>query len=126
MPFIVGQQLLRRDGNVGMVTVTLTGPDLLHGLPAGRSARICKIGAYNNSGAPAVLTLGTLSALGVFTAMMPSLYALNGLDNIWTEQEIPAVEWIKYSVLVVGMTGDIWISSSVAGPQVVIEVEEKF
>ena len=26
----------------------------------------------------------------------------------------------------VGMTGDIWISSSVAGPQVVIEVEEKF
>ena len=126
MPFIVGQQLLRRDGNVGMVTVTLTGPTLLHGLPVGRSARICKIVAYNNSGAPAVLTLGTLSALGVFTAMMPSLYALNGLDNIWTEQEIPAVEWIKYSVLVVGMTGDIWISSSVAGPQVVIEVEEKF
>lgn len=126
MPFIVGQQLLRRDGNVGMVTVTLTGPNLLHGLPVGRSARICKIVAYNNSGAPAVLTLGTLSALGVFTAMMPSLYALNGLDNIWTEQEIPAVEWIKYSVLVVGMTGDIWISSSVAGPQVVIEVEEKF
>ena len=126
MPFIVGQQLLRRDGNVGMVTVTLTGPNLLHGLPVGRSARICKIVAYNNSGAPAVLTLGTLSALGVFTAMMPSLYALNGLDNIWTEQEIPAVEWIKYSVLVVGMTGDIWISSSVAGPQGVIEVEEKF
>ena len=126
MPFIVGQQLLRRDGNVGMVTVTLTGPNLLHGLPVGRSARICKIVAYNNSGAPAVLTLGTLSALGVFTAMMPPLYALNGLDNIWTEQEIPAVEWIKYSVLVVGMTGDIWISSSVAGPQVVIEVEEKF
>ena len=126
MPFIVGQQLLRRDGNVGMVTVTLTGPNLLHGLPVGRSARICKIVAYNNSGAPAVLTLGTLSALGAFTALMPPLYALNGLDNIWTEQEIPAVEWIKYSVLVVGMTGDIWISSSVAGPQVVIEVEEKF
>ena len=57
MPFIVGQQLLRRDGNVGMVTVTLTGPNLLHGLPAGRSARICKIVAYNNSGAPAVLNL---------------------------------------------------------------------
>ena len=95
MPFIVGQQLLRRDGNVGMVTVTLTGPNLLHGLPVGRSARICKIVAYNNSGAPAVLTLGTLTALGVFTALMPSLYALNGLDNIWTEQEIPAVEWIK-------------------------------
>ena len=126
MPFIVGQQLLRRDGNVGMVTVTLTGPNLLHGLPVGRSARICKIVAYNNSGAPAVLTLGTLTALGAFTALMPPLYALNGLDNIWTEQEIPAVEWIKYSVLVVGMTGDIWISSSVAGPQVVIEVEEKF
>ena len=126
MPFIVGQQLLRRDGNVGMVTVTLTGPNLLHGLPAGRSARICKIVAYNNSGAPAVLTLGTLTALGAFTALMPPLYALNGLDNIWTEQEIPAVEWIKYSVSVSGMTGDIWISSSVAGPQVVLEVEEKF
>ena len=126
MPFIVGQQLLRRDGNVGMVTVTLTGPNLLHGLPVGRSARICKIVAYNNSGAPAVLTLGTLTVLGAFSALMPPLYALNGLDNIWTEQEIPAVEWIKYSVLVVGMTGDIWISSSVAGPQVVIEVEEKF
>ena len=126
MPFIVGQQLLRRDGNVGMVTVTLTGPNLLHGLPVGRSARICKIVAYNNSGAPAVLTLGTLTTLGAFTALMPPLYALNGLDNIWTEQEIPAVEWIKYSVSVSGMTGDIWISSSVAGPQVVIEVEEKF
>ncbi len=129
---------IRKAGNAGMVTTTATANgDLLHTLPtltiAGpRKARITKILAYNNTGANLPLLFGTRDrAVGAaLVQLLPDLVAINTLDNEWTEEEIPAVEFAAdTSLLAAGRLGDIYVVSGtvavpVAGVIIVIEIEE--
>jgi len=127
---------LVKAGNAGLVTTT-GGNDLCHTMPtraaAGpRTAKITKILAYNNVGGLVTLTFGTLNrnpAGAAFVALMPALAVLNGLENIWTEQDLPAVEFRSDETLTVaGRTGDIYVLAAGAaagvGVTVQIEVEE--
>ncbi len=132
---------IRKDGNFGLRTTTAPAPphagDLLHTMPtraiAGpRTARITKIMAYNNTGANVPLLFGTndRAAVPAFVQLLPDLVAINGFDNEWTEEEIPAVEWRSdESLLAAGRTGNIHVVAGtvavpVAGVIVSIEVEE--
>lgn len=133
---------IRKGGNAGLVTTTAPGApapgDLLHTMPtrtiAGpRTARITKIMAYNNTGANVPLLFGTnnRAAVPAFVQLLPALLAINtGMDNEWTEEEIPAVEWMSdESALAAGRTGNIHVVAGtvgvpVAGVVVQIEIEE--
>ncbi len=125
MPFTKDMALLRRDNNAGLVTTT-AGPDLLHTLPAGRSLRVVKVVCYNNTGANINIQLGTLTGAGAFVGLLPVLRALNGLENIWNEEDIPAVEWaLNTSAGAAGRSGNVLVQASAVGAVVCIEVEEK-
>jgi len=50
---------VRKAGNAGLVTTT-GGNDLTHTMPTGRTGKIVKILAYNNTGANVTLQFGTL------------------------------------------------------------------
>lgn len=132
---------IRKAGNAGLVPTTAPAApapgDLLHTMPtraiAGpRTARITKIVAYNNTGANVPLLFGTndRAAVPAFVQLLPDLVAINGFDNEWTEEEIPAVEWMSdETVLAAGRTGNIHVVAGtvlvpVAGVIVSIEVEE--
>lgn len=120
----------RKQNNAGLVTTT-GGNDLLHTLSVvgPRSARITKIMAYN-PGANATLQFGTLNrnpAGAAFVALLPILVAIGPLlDTEWTEEEIPAVEWMNNTTptAAVGRTGDIYVLASAAGVVITIELEE--
>ncbi len=125
---------LRKAGNGGLVvgTAAATG-DVLHTMPtraiAGlRSAIILKIMCYNNTGAGVTLQFGTLDrnpAGAAFVALLPIFFALNGLDNVWQEEEIAAIEWISSEALTAaGRTGDIRCVTGAAGVTLAIEIEE--
>lgn len=134
---------IRKAGNTtgGMITTTAPGApapgDLCHTMPtraiAGpRTARITKIMAYNNTGANVPLLFGTndRAAVPAFVQLLPDLVAINGLDNEWTEEDIPAVEWMSdESLLAAGRTGNIHVVAGtvavpVAGVIISIEIEE--
>lgn len=129
---------IRKAGNAGLVTSTATANgDLLHALPtlaiAGpRTCRITKILAYNNTGANLPLLFGTRdrSVAPLFVQLLPDLVAINGFDNEWPEEEIPAVEFAAdTSLLTAGRLGDIYVvvgtvAVPVAGVIISIEVEE--
>jgi len=132
---------IRKAGNAGLVTTTAPAApapgDLLHTMPtraiAGpRTARITKIMAYNNTGANVPLLFGTndRAVVPAFVQLLPALVAINGLDNEWTEEEIPAVEWMSdETATAAGRTGNIHVVAGsvavpVAGIMVSIEIEE--
>ncbi len=135
MPNFIDRPYVRKAGNVGLVNTT-GGNDLLHALPvattavvtAARSAIISKIMAYNNTGANVTLQFGTLNraAAPAFVQLLPTLVALNGFDNEWEEDEIPAVEFMSWPQLTAaGRLGDIYVLASVALPLLIqIEVLE--
>ena len=116
-------------GNAGLVQTT-AGNDLLHTMSilGPRSARLTKIMAYNNTGANVTLQFGTLNrnpAGAAFVALMPLFVAIDTLDNEWTEEEIPAVEWRSDTTpTAAGRTGDIYVLASAALVTIIIEVEE--
>ena len=121
-------------GNAGLVTTT-AGNDLCHTIGVAsilntiaRSAIITKIMAYNNTGAPVTLQFGTLNrnpAGAAFVQLLPTLVAINTLDNEWAEDEIPAVEFMSWPQLTAaGRTGDIYVLASAAAVLVQIEVRE--
>lgn len=129
---------VRKPNSAGLVvttgTVGVPAADLVHTLGTNRSgvrrsAIIRKIMAYNNTGGNVPLQFGTQDSAAVpnFVQLLPDLLALNGLDNIWEEDEIPAVEFtVNRSVGVAGREGNIYVSSlgAAAGVVVVLEVEE--
>lgn len=132
---------IRKGGNAGLVTTTAPAPpapgDLCHTMPtraiAGpRTGRITKIMAYNNTGANLPLLFGTNDRVAVpaFVQLLPTLLAINGLDNEWLEEEIPAVEWISNETAgAAGRNGNIYVVAGtvavpVAGVIVQIELEE--
>lgn len=79
---------------------------------ATRTAIVRKIWAYSIVGA-AVLQIGT--GLGAaWAALLPPMLVVNGMDNTWEADEIPAVE----------AAVNITCQSNVLGIQVQIEVEE--
>lgn len=132
---------IRKAGNAGLVTTTAPAPphpgDLCHTMPiraiAGpRTAKITKIMVYNNTGANVPLLFGTndRAAPPAFVQLLPDLIAINGLDNEWTEEDIPAVEWMSDETLAAaGRSGDIRVVAGtvavpVAGVIVSLEIEE--
>lgn len=125
---------IRKAGNVpGIVTTTaVANGNLLHTMPRGRSAKIVKIVAYNNTGANLPLLFGTRdrAVAPALVQLLPDLVAIDTFDNEWTEEELPAVEFIPdTSPLAAGRLGDIYVvagtvAAPVAGVIISIEVEE--
>ena len=129
----MARESIRKAGSAGLVpTTAATNGDLLHALGTGRTARITKILAYNNTGANVPLLFGTRdrSVAPLLVQLLPDLVVVNGFDNEWVEAEIPAVEFIpNLSLLAVGRLGDIYVVAGtvaipVVGVIISIEVEE--
>jgi len=123
-----------KGGNAGLVTTTaIANGNLLHGLPTGRSCKITKICAYNNTGANVPLLIGTRdrAVAPAFVQLLPDLVAQNTLDNEWTEWDLPAVEFAtNLGALAAGLLGDVYVVAGtvlapVAGVIIAIEVQEK-
>jgi hypothetical protein len=123
MPFTSEMALLRRSGSAGLVTAT-AGPDLLHLLPVGRSLRVVKIVAFNNTGADVLFQLGTVNNAGAFVPLLPQMLAIDTMENIWNEDDIPAVEF-QLTTFAPGSTGSVYLQSAAVGIILCIEVEEK-
>lgn len=120
---------IRKPNSVGLVTTT-GGNDICHLLGTNRSgvsrtAIIRKIVAYNNTGANETIQFGTLDLVAAFVQYMPDLLVLNGMENIWTEEDIPAVE---FSVLglpgALGRLGIVYVLASAAGLLITLELDE--
>lgn len=123
---------IRVGNSVGMV-ITTAGNDLVHTLGTNRSnvrrsAIIRKILAYNNTGGNVTLQFGTLNGTPAFVQYLPTLLALNGLDNEWNEQDLPIVEFsVLNTVPLVAANdrvGNIFVVAAVAGVLVSLEIEE--
>jgi len=127
---------IRKANSAGVFTTTGTAAvpvaDLLHVLGTNRSAVrrsawIRKIVAYNNTGGNVPLQFGTIDLAAAFVALMPDLVALNGIENIWEEAQLPNVEFIAdRQAGALGRTGDVYVSSIglAAGVLILLEVEE--
>ena len=129
---------IRKGNSAGLVASTGTAlapaADLLHTLGtnrsgARRSAIIRKIWIYNNTGGNVPVQIGTQdnAAAPAFVQLLPDLLALNTLENIFEENQIPAVEFTAdRAALAAGLEGNIYISSigAAAGVVVRLEVEE--
>ena len=120
--------------NAPLVTTgAVANGTLVHTLPTGRTCKITKICAYNDTGADLPLLFGTRdrAVAPAFVQLLPDLLAVNGFDNEWTEQDLPAVEFApNTSALAAGRLGDIYVVAGtviapVAGVIIVIEVQEK-
>ena len=124
-------------GNAGLVTTTGAGVwDLLHTIPLmtvqtvtfpSRSFIIRKIMWYNNTGAPATLSIGTQNAVPAFVPLLPTIYCLNLFDGELNEADLPGVEFTAVSAIAaaaVQFNGNAYVLASVAAMLVSIEVEE--
>lgn len=80
-----------------------------------RTVILRKVMIYNNTGANAVIDIGT-GLGGAFARIVPSFYSINLFDNEWTEDDLPVDE--------VGVSGDLTVQSSVLGVQVQVEIDE--
>ena len=129
---------LRKGNSAGLVTSTGTAAvpaaDLLHTLGtnrsgARRSAIIRKIWAYNNTGGNVPIQIGTQdnAVAPAFIQLLPDFLALNTLENIFDETQIPAIEFaVDLAALAAGLEGNIYMSTIgvAAGVVVRLEVEE--
>lgn len=109
---------IRKVSNVVAVAAAATPETLYQRTTGGQNARtviLRKVMIYNNTGANAVVEIGTGLA-AAFARIIPSLYSINLFDNEWTEDDLPVDE--------VGVSADLTVRSSVLGVQVQVEVEE--
>lgn len=106
---------IRKTSNVITVAAAAT-PEVLYQRTTGgqnpRTVIVRKVMVYNNTGANAVIDIGT--GLAPLTNIIPSLFSLNTFDNEWTEDDLPEVE----------VGADVTVQSSVLGVQVQAEIEE--
>ena len=103
-------------------------------LSLGKKAVIKKVMYINRTVGGGVLRIGYLTLGAVFTAVLPDIFMVAGVDGELTEQELPIcgneMEGFKAdTTLVTGSLGNIIAQASVAGAgvlqvQVTIEVEE--
>jgi hypothetical protein len=109
---------VRKVSNIIPVAAAATPETLYQRTTGGQNPRtviLRKVMIYNNTGANAVVEIGT--GLGVaFADIIPPLYSINLFDNEWTEDDLPVDE--------VGVSADLTVQSSVLGVQVQVEVEE--
>lgn len=118
-----------KSGNAGLVTTTGGGADdLVHTTyidpvtGVSRSIIIQKIMAYNPAG-NTTLIFGTRTNAGVFVAIFPTLVAIGGLDNEWTEVEIPRIEIQRNTAAgAAGLDGNLYVQDAGAGG-VLLQVE---
>ena len=102
-----------------VVASPVTGAAIaLYNITVGRSAIIRRIMWINACGANSNLSLGQGLA-GAFAAVLPAIVTLNGLDGQLNEWDFPQVE-IQYTAALPAIT----LESTVAGINVIIEVEE--
>jgi len=109
-PYQTPARGVRRSSAIITVAAAAT-PENLYLRSTGRTVILRKVIAYSNVG-NAVLQIGT--GLAPLVNIIPNLLVLNGVDNEWTEDEIPEVE----------VGANLTVQSSVLGIQVQIEVEE--
>jgi len=114
---------LRKAGNQGLVTTT-AGPDLCHAIPVGRSFIIRKILAYNNTGVDETLIFGTQTNVAGWVPLLPTLLAVDGIENIWTEADLPPVVFQADTTAGAGTTGNALVQASGINLLIQIEVEE--
>lgn len=126
------RQMLRKGNSVGLITAT-AGNDLVHILGTGRTnavrrtAIIRKILAWNNTGGNVTVQFGTRdsAAAPAFVQYLPDLLVLNGVDNVWNEWDLPAVEFSVVNLaLANGREGNIYLLASAANVLVSIELDE--
>jgi len=108
--------------------VTTTGPaavDILHLVPLGRSFYVTKVMWYflaPNS----FLDFGSLNATPALVQMFPRQLVLAGIPGGLLEEELVGVEFMLNSqALPGGWDGSLYVTSSVAGVQISVEVAEK-
>lgn len=119
---------IRKANNQGLVATLIGGNDLLHTIPVNRTVRITKIQAWNDTGGPVDIQLGTNdNGVPAFVQLFPDLRVLNNIDNQWLETEIP---WVIFAVDTragaAGLTGDIRVNTNplTANIDILLEVEE--
>ena len=109
---------IRKVSNIIPVAAAATPETLYQRTTGGQNPRtviLRKVMVYNNTGANAVIEIGTGLGLA-FAGIIPPLYSINLFDNEWTEDDLPVDE--------VGVSADLTVQSSVLGVQVQVEVEE--
>jgi hypothetical protein len=126
---------IRKPNNAGIVTTT-AGNDLVHTLGTNRSgvrrtAIIRKIMVWNNTGNAVTLRFGTrdtTAPVPLFVQYLPTLKALNNVDNEWEEKDIPALEFSVVNtvppVAANNREGNIYVVASVAGVMLSLEIDE--
>lgn len=130
--------LVRKAGNAGAIAaitvpwlVTTTAVaigDLLHTCPTGRSFFVTKLMWYQATGGGVTLQFGSRNnaAVPAFVPYLPTILALNGIDGVLTEEDLPPIEWlVDGAVAPAGRDGNLYVVSSVAGVLVSVEVAER-
>lgn len=109
---------IRKRSNIITVAAAATPETLYQRTTGGQNPRtviLRKVMVYNNTGANAVVRIGTGLGAG-FANIIPNLYSINLFDNEWIEDDLPVDE--------VGVSADLTVQSSVLGVQVMCEVDE--
>lgn len=92
----------------------------------GSTAIIRKLTIFNNQGAPVTVQIGYTPTSGSFTKQLPDFYAINGQDNEWTEDQLPAYEFPSQASNASTTIIQVQASAAAAAPndvRVQIEVE---
>ena len=107
-----------RDASLVASVTAANTATLVYTLPYdGQTAIIRKVMVNNRQSAPVTVTFGT-DLSSTFAAQLPGLYAINGQDNEWTQDQLPAYEWSSAI--------NVEVTAAAASPndvQVMIEVE---
>jgi len=82
---------IRKSSPIGAIAAAATGT-ALHTLSAGRTVKVRKLHAMNNTLVNGVLTLGA-GLGGAFVAATPGWFLVAGMDLTLTEADLPDVEF---------------------------------
>jgi len=83
-----------RDVSAIASCVAASTPVTLYTLPYdGSTCIIRKLTIFNGQAAPVTVQIGYTPSGGSFTKELTDFYAINGQDNEWTEDQLPAYEF---------------------------------
>lgn len=108
---------LRKPSPTALCVAAAT-PIALYTMPLGRTFVIRKVNVWNGQGAPVEVQIGS-GLGGLFGQLLPSLYAINGMDNEWTEDQLPNTEFVAAATVQASAAG-----AAPANVRVTLEVEE--